>query len=121
MSRQTNRLKNAQKSLLEFNEKLISEIPPSLNETRDVDAAVSLARLQHSADRLAGISKKLEALVCGTAFDGQHYDALESGKKSIPNRSLTRTKALGTKRQHTTEASCQKKRETATPTRRWVD
>lgn len=82
MSRQRNRLKNAQKSLLEFKEKLIAEVTPTLEQTKDVEAAVSLARLQYSADRLERINKELEALVSGAKLDGQHDDALESVKEA---------------------------------------
>lgn len=81
VSRQRNRLHIAQKSLDEYNQKLIAEITPTLGKTGDVEAAVSLARLQHSADRLDGISKKLEDLACGTKLDGQH-NALESAKEA---------------------------------------
>lgn len=81
-SKQVNRLLLAQKSLLEFNENIIAAATPTLEETKDVGAAVSIARLQHSAGRLAAIGEKLEALACGTRIDGQQDDAIESVKEA---------------------------------------
>lgn len=83
VAKQLKRLQLVQESLLVFNRNMIAEIAPTLEHTRDVEAAVYLARLQHSTDRLAGINDKLEALAWGTfTLDGQHDDALECVKET---------------------------------------
>lgn len=77
-----NRLKVVQKSLVEVNQTLIAKITPTLGKTKDVETAVSLARLQHSAYRLHRINEMLEALARGAKLDGQTEDGLESLRKA---------------------------------------